>query len=46
METPSNENEEELSEYFRQYEDPVNGANAPNPDAPGAEGTARYNQIQ
>ncbi|XP_065093307.1 striatin-interacting protein 1 isoform X2 [Ochlerotatus camptorhynchus] len=37
METPSTENEEELSEYFRQYEDPVNGANAPNPDAPGAE---------
>ncbi|XP_021703867.1 striatin-interacting protein 1 homolog isoform X2 [Aedes aegypti] len=37
METPSTENEEELSEYFRQYDDPVNGANAPNLDAPGPE---------
>ncbi|XP_062705171.1 striatin-interacting protein 1 homolog isoform X2 [Aedes albopictus] len=37
METPSTENEEELSEYFRQYDDPVNGANAPNTDGPGPE---------
>lgn len=34
METPSTENEEELSDYFRQYEDQVNSANAANADAP------------
>lgn len=35
METPSTEAEEELSEYFRQYEDPINSsASAPNMDIP------------
>ncbi|XP_055635161.1 striatin-interacting protein 1 isoform X2 [Toxorhynchites rutilus septentrionalis] len=33
METPSTENEEELSEYFRQYEDPVNNASESSADA-------------
>lgn len=42
METPSTENEEELSEYFRQYEDPsgLNGSNVP-ADAP-AEGSRKF----
>uniref|UniRef100_A0A182MUP8 Far11/STRP C-terminal domain-containing protein n=1 Tax=Anopheles culicifacies TaxID=139723 RepID=A0A182MUP8_9DIPT len=38
METAANENEEDISDYFRQYEDPINGANPTT--APGEEGAA------
>uniref|UniRef100_A0A182IZI2 Far11/STRP C-terminal domain-containing protein n=1 Tax=Anopheles atroparvus TaxID=41427 RepID=A0A182IZI2_ANOAO len=32
MEASTTENEEDLSDYFRQYEDPINGTNAATPD--------------
>ncbi|KAL1383981.1 hypothetical protein pipiens_013078 [Culex pipiens pipiens] len=47
METPSTENEEELSEYFRQYEDPsgLNGSNVP-ADAPAEAETTPPAEVQ
>uniref|UniRef100_A0A182W9S0 DUF3402 domain-containing protein n=1 Tax=Anopheles minimus TaxID=112268 RepID=A0A182W9S0_9DIPT len=38
METAATENEEDISDYFRQYEDPINGANPAT--AAGEEGAA------